>query len=202
MCERSFACGAQSGRVILEACKNRAAQRVSLRTGACAAGATCLSCALRWGTCWAGGMRWEIRNAGALSCTRSQVMFNKHWPSLRPEETPFVLCQTKSLSIGKLLDFSWLLWMFHSAVVLMDRLCSDLEREPCSFTGKLLNGGSQGRCMWPCTHLEYLRVRKPLGRSVRNMLSRAAQTNQSPAECRWGSAGRNTAGQYELFVVP
>ena len=84
----------------------------TLHTGAHAAGAAQVSCAVSWGTCWAGGMWWESRNTGVLSCTWSQVMFSKHWHSLRSDGTPFVLCQTKFVSweiIGffmAFLDFS------------------------------------------------------------------------------------------------
>lgn len=73
-------------------------QSLSLHTAARAAGATPLSCAVAWGTCWVGGMWWGSRNTVAVSCMRSQVMFDKCWHSLRSEDTLFVLCQTKFVS--------------------------------------------------------------------------------------------------------
>ena len=119
-----------------------------------AAGAPQLSCAVSWGTCGVGGMWWESRNARVLSCTQSQVMFSKHWGSLGSEETPFVFCQPKSLSLGKALDFSWLLWIVSSCAngevvlwwgawtLLVDRKAPKWRLR-------------QSHCMWPWTHLEY-----------------------------------------------
>lgn len=81
-----------------------------------------------WKCCWAACspalllkpklcvMMATCRNVGALGCMQSQVRVYRRWCSSRSQETVFVLCQVKSSSIGRLLDFSWILWIFRSSL--------------------------------------------------------------------------------------